>query len=162
MTESSHCFWKCNRISGCRFYIMGLPEIVCRLLYTYLHPPIRRWWSQWVVMVALHCYLWCSCWWSDTLWATLIRLWLLSLSYYLQTVLEISLQFQTYALPHLYYIQIQDHRSPCDLLFQSRTAPGITCLSINPLHKLVQLKDVSISHLLAVPDPADESWKHEI
>jgi hypothetical protein len=45
-------------------------------------PTIRSWWSQWVVTAARHCYLW-SRWWSVTLWVTLIRLWLHSLSFYL-------------------------------------------------------------------------------
>jgi hypothetical protein len=44
-------------------------------------PTVRSWWLQWVA--ARHCYLWCR-WWSDTLWATLIRLWLHSLSSCLQ------------------------------------------------------------------------------
>ncbi len=47
--------------------------------------------SQWVVVAAHYCYL-LRRWWSDTFWATLMRLWLHSLSCYLQVV-EISLQF---------------------------------------------------------------------
>jgi hypothetical protein len=89
MTESSCCFWKCDRNSGCRFCIMVHPDLG-RLLYTQSTPTIRSWWSQWVVMAACHCYLWCR-WWSDTLWATLIRFWLHLLLCYLQiAVLEIS------------------------------------------------------------------------
>jgi len=56
-------------------------------------PTIGSWWSQWVVMAACHCYLWWT-WWSDTLWATLIRSWLHPLSCYPQIAfVEISLQF---------------------------------------------------------------------
>jgi hypothetical protein len=54
-------------------------------------PTVGSWWNQLVPMAACHCYLWWR-WWSDTLWATLIRLWLHFLSCYLQNVVEISLQ----------------------------------------------------------------------
>ncbi len=47
--------------------------------------------SQWVVMSVDHCYLWWI-WWSDTSWATCIRLWLHSLPCYVQRVVEIYLQ----------------------------------------------------------------------
>jgi hypothetical protein len=46
-------------------------------------------------MAVCHCYSWWR-WWSETLWATLIRLWLQPVSCYLQIVVEeISLQFHT-------------------------------------------------------------------
>ncbi len=61
------------------------------LLYTM--PTIRSRWTQWVVTAACHCYSWWR-WWSDTLWMTLIRLWLhLLLCYVWIVVVEISLQF---------------------------------------------------------------------
>ncbi len=40
-----------------------------------LHSSIGCWWSQLVVMVAHHSYLWWR-WWPDTLWVALTRLWL--------------------------------------------------------------------------------------
>jgi hypothetical protein len=42
-------------------------------------PTVSSWGCQWLVMAAGHCYLWWR-WWFDTFWATLIRLWLHSLS----------------------------------------------------------------------------------
>ncbi len=73
MTESSSCFWKCNRISGQRFCIM-----VCwnfGLIVIYISAPIiESWW--WVVMAVRHCYSW-RLWWSETLWATLKVIWAL-------------------------------------------------------------------------------------
>ncbi len=40
MTESLHCFWKCDRNSECKCLCNGLPcpKIWSGLLYTYLHP----------------------------------------------------------------------------------------------------------------------------
>jgi hypothetical protein len=68
--------------SGQIFCIMVCPGF--GLLIIYLSTPtVRSSQSQWVVMAALHCYSWWR-WWSDTLWATLIKLWLHSLSCYLQ------------------------------------------------------------------------------
>jgi hypothetical protein len=37
MTESSHCFQKCDRISGGKCLYNDLPEILGRLLCSYLH-----------------------------------------------------------------------------------------------------------------------------
>ncbi len=83
----------------------GLSEILGEPLHTYLHQlSWGSWWNQWVVMASHHCYSWWS-WWSDTLWETLIRLWLHSLSCYLQIIIvEISLQFYK-------YICVSDHNS---------------------------------------------------
>jgi hypothetical protein len=39
-------------------------------------PSVRSWWSQWEVMAACCCCSWWRCW-SNILWVTLIRLWLL-------------------------------------------------------------------------------------
>ncbi len=59
----------------------GLPKfwqiIICLSTLT-----VGSWWTQSVVMAARHCRLWWR-WWSVTLWATLMRLWLHSLSCYL-------------------------------------------------------------------------------
>jgi hypothetical protein len=67
-------------------------QILCGLVCAYLHPLTRSapsWSSHCVVMAACCCCLWWR-WWSDALWATLIRLWLHLLSCYLQiVVLEI-------------------------------------------------------------------------
>ncbi len=52
---------------------------------------------QWQWLSAHHCHTWWS-WWSDTLWATLIRSWLHSLSCYLQDVVENYLQFHNFFL----------------------------------------------------------------
>ncbi len=41
-------------------------------------PTVGSWQRQWVIKAAHHCYSQWR-WWSDTLWATLIRLWLYSL-----------------------------------------------------------------------------------
>ncbi len=95
MTESSHCVQKCERTSGHRF-----PRMVWLKFwagYTYVSTStIGSQWSPWVVMAAHHCYLWWR-WWSDTLWATLIRLWLHSLLCCHQiVVVEICLQFCRY------------------------------------------------------------------
>ncbi len=61
-------------------------------------PTVRSWRSQWVVRPAHHCFLWWR-WWSDTLWVTLVRLWLHLLSCNLRTiVVEISLQFYRHML----------------------------------------------------------------
>ncbi len=88
MTESSCCFWKCNRISGHRFCIM-----VCwnfGLIVIYISAPIiGSWW--WVVMAVCHCYSW-QRWWLK-LCEQLSRLYQHSLLCYLQCfVVEISLQ----------------------------------------------------------------------
>jgi hypothetical protein len=93
MTDSSCCFWKLDRNSGCRF---------CRMVclkswadfYTLIYTPLSgAEEAQWVVRPAHHCFLWWR-WWSDTLWVTLVRLWLHLLSCNLWTiVVEISLQF---------------------------------------------------------------------
>jgi hypothetical protein len=54
--------------------------VYCIIIYSST-PTVRSWWLQ--LVAACHCYLW-SMWWSDTLWATLIRLRLHSLLSYLQ------------------------------------------------------------------------------
>jgi hypothetical protein len=90
MNESSRCFWKHGRYSGCRFHILVCPNLGQVVIYSST-PTILSWWSQWVVMSVHHCYLWWM-WWSDTLWATWIRLWMHSLPCYLQRVVEIYLQ----------------------------------------------------------------------
>jgi hypothetical protein len=71
-----------------------LPELILSLILSpvFQYSESR---SQWVVIGASHC---CSWWrsWFDTLWTTLIRLWLNSSSCYLQiVVVEISLQFHS-------------------------------------------------------------------
>ncbi len=89
-SESSHCFRKGNRNSGRRLCIMACPsfwEDYYMLIYTHFidllsTPTVGSWWTQWVVMAAYHCCLWWR-WWSVTLWVTLMRLWLHSLSWYL-------------------------------------------------------------------------------
>jgi hypothetical protein len=48
-------------------------------------------------MAGHHCYLWWR-WWSDTLWLTLIRWCLYSLSCFIQVVVEISLQFHQFII----------------------------------------------------------------
>jgi hypothetical protein len=48
-------------------------------------------------MTACHCYLWWR-WWSDIMWATLIRLWLHSLWCHLQIVVKFSMQLHRYVL----------------------------------------------------------------
>jgi hypothetical protein len=50
MTESAHCFCKCNRNSGCRFFIAGCWDF-CKLLFTYLQPLS----GADEVMAACHC-----------------------------------------------------------------------------------------------------------
>jgi hypothetical protein len=88
------CFQKFKRNLGGRFCIVFAPDLVWSI--TYLSTPtVMSWWSQWVVMAVHHCYSW---WrgWSDTLWVTLIRLRLQSLSCYLQVVVKISAQFHRY------------------------------------------------------------------
>ncbi len=67
MTESSCCFWKCNRNSRCRFCIMVCPDFGVIIIYLSTTPTVRSWWSQWVVMAACHCNLWCQSWCSDSL-----------------------------------------------------------------------------------------------
>ncbi len=55
------------------------------------------WLSEWVVMAVHHWYLWWSWWRSDTLWASLIRLWQHSLLCHVQIVdVDICLQFYRY------------------------------------------------------------------
>jgi hypothetical protein len=66
MIVSHHCFRKCNRNSGPRYLFGFLPEVLIRLLHT--TPPVRNWWSQWVVAANHWHSLWR--WWSDTLWVT--------------------------------------------------------------------------------------------
>jgi hypothetical protein len=58
---------------------------------------IESWWTQWIVMTGHHCYLWWR-WWSDTLWLTLIRWCLYSLSCFIQVIVEISLQFHQFII----------------------------------------------------------------
>ncbi len=81
MSKSSQCFRKGKKKSGRGLCIMVCPSfgkiIIC--LYT---PIVGSWWTQRVVMAACHYHLWWR-WWFVTLWATLMRLWLHSLSCYL-------------------------------------------------------------------------------
>jgi hypothetical protein len=102
MTESSCCFWNCDRSAGQRFCVMVCSDFGLIIMYSFT-PTVRSWWSQWVVMAACHCYLWWR-WWSDTLWVVLIRLWPHSLLCCLQIVVEISLQFDRYACNCPYWI----------------------------------------------------------
>jgi hypothetical protein len=52
-----------------------LDVLLWKLFMIYLYTPaVGKWWCQWELMVAHHCYSWCMRWF-DTLWATLIRLW---------------------------------------------------------------------------------------
>ncbi len=102
MTESSCCFWKCDRSAGHRFCVMVCADFGLIIMYSFT-PTVRSWWSQWVIMAACHCYLWWR-WWSDTLWVVLIRLWPHSLLCYLQIVVEISLQFDRYTCNCPYWI----------------------------------------------------------
>jgi hypothetical protein len=73
MTESSHCFCKCDTNSGCRSLYNSLPKFGLVIIYL-CKPTVGSWWSQWGVMAARQ---WYSSWrwWFDTLWVTLIRLW---------------------------------------------------------------------------------------
>jgi hypothetical protein len=73
MTESSHCFWKCDTNSGCRSLYNSLPKFGLVIIYL-CKPTVGSWWSQWAVMAARQWYSWWR-WWFDTLWVTLIRLW---------------------------------------------------------------------------------------
>ncbi len=41
MTESSCCLQKWNRNSGCRTLYNCLPQVLCRLSYIHLHPPLE-------------------------------------------------------------------------------------------------------------------------
>jgi hypothetical protein len=85
--DSSHLTWI--------YPVLGSPDM--RWIIIYLSAPtIGSWWSQQVIMAARHCSSWWR-WWSDTLWATLIRLRLHSLWCHLQMVaVEISLQLHRY------------------------------------------------------------------
>ncbi len=77
------------------FIVQWFAQILGGLLYAYLCP-LSGADSQWVVMAAHHCYSQWR-WWSDTLWVTLIRLWLHPLLFHHQiVVVEISLQFHTW------------------------------------------------------------------
>jgi hypothetical protein len=75
--DSSHLTWM--------YPVLGSPDmrwiIICLSA-----PTIGSWWSQQVIMAARHCSSWWR-WWSDTLWATLIRLQLHSLSCYFKWLL---------------------------------------------------------------------------
>jgi hypothetical protein len=73
MIESSCCFQKCNRNWGHRCLYNGLSE---SLDVIYIHPLELM---KWGVMVVCHCCSWWR-WWSETLWVTLIKLWLHTLS----------------------------------------------------------------------------------
>jgi hypothetical protein len=48
-------------------------------------PSVRSWWSQWEVMAACCCCSWRRCW-SNILWVTLIRLWLLIVMFTFQVL----------------------------------------------------------------------------
>jgi hypothetical protein len=65
----------CDRNLGFRLLYNGLPKKFGLITLKLSTPPMRNGWSQQVVMAACHCYSWWR-WQSDTLWATLIRLWL--------------------------------------------------------------------------------------
>ncbi len=57
MAESSHCFWKCNRNSGSRCVYAVWPEILGRVLYIYLHPPLEAdlfIGDSWQLFTAIH------------------------------------------------------------------------------------------------------------
>jgi hypothetical protein len=96
--ESSHCFQKCDRNWGHRLLYGHLLENFSGLNYVLIYP------THWKLMksVGSHgisslLFITSSRWWSDTLWVTLIRLWLHWLSWYCQiVVVEISLQFYRY------------------------------------------------------------------
>ncbi len=104
--KSSLCFQKCDRNSGCRLLYNGLPEILGRFLYTYLHPLLGAGelsGESWQAVTAIHDE-------GDgltLLWLTLIKSGLLSfLSCCLQTVVVeflsncycgVSLQLHWYA-----------------------------------------------------------------
>ncbi len=80
LSASQHHDWVWNTTwnSGCRDCII----LVCTKFRVDLLCTVGSWWSQWVVMATHHCYWW----WrmvSDILWATLIRLWLCSLEWYM-------------------------------------------------------------------------------
>jgi len=87
--ESCHCFWNiwCNIIYSACWHSVALEYFI--LIYTHDLDPMKSVDSHGSLSM-----LFAIKWWSDTLWATLIRLWLHSLSCYFQIVIgEISLQF---------------------------------------------------------------------
>ncbi len=105
MTKSSSCFWKCDRKSGCRFCVMVCPKFCteyCILIYTHhweLMKTMGRH-SSWPLLVVTEVMVW------HLVSNTLIRLWLYSLSCYLQNViLETSLQSHRY----MYMTFIKNH-----------------------------------------------------
>ncbi len=62
-----------------------------------------RWWSQWVVMATFQLLFVMKVIWFDTLWATLMRLWLYSFSHYLEIYLvEISVHFYRFMCMYMY------------------------------------------------------------
>jgi hypothetical protein len=68
------CFWKFERKSGWEFCVRVCLEFGWIIMYLST-PTIKSWWSQLWVMAVCHCYsLWR--WQSNTLWVTLVRLWL--------------------------------------------------------------------------------------
>jgi hypothetical protein len=69
MTEFFHCFWRCDRNSGCRCFYHSLPEFLGGWPSTLNDRGCWHW-----VMAACHHYSWWR-WWPDTLCVTLIRLW---------------------------------------------------------------------------------------
>jgi hypothetical protein len=78
------------------FIVQWFAQIFGWIIICLSTPTVRSWWSLLVVMAAHHCYSQWR-WWSDTLWVTLIRLWLHPLLFHHQiVVVEISLQFHTY------------------------------------------------------------------
>ncbi len=64
----------CDRDSGCRCLYNGLAQNLGLIVVHFSTPTVRCWWSPWRVIWQLGtANLWWK-WWSDTLWATLIRL----------------------------------------------------------------------------------------
>jgi hypothetical protein len=96
----------------------GMPKILGGFIHTDLTHCLRSWLSHWVVMATCHCYSWWR-WWSDTLWVSLIRLWLHSLSCYLQiVVVGITLQFHRCVCECVYvWIFNQVPPTKCCLLY---------------------------------------------
>jgi hypothetical protein len=97
MTESSCCFQK-EMWEKLRTWILYNELYNFRQVITYLSAPtVSSWWSQSVTLVA-----WCM-WWSDTLWATLTRSQLHSVSCCLSiqiVVVEVCLQLHRYVITY--------------------------------------------------------------
>jgi hypothetical protein len=74
MTGSSHWLWKWDWNSGCRLCLMVCLDCV-QIMIILMDTKVKSWWRQWTVMTTYHSYSWWR-WWSETLWATLMKLWL--------------------------------------------------------------------------------------